>query len=125
MNNGRSSSDILRKKLIEFSISIIKLTKVLPTTLENKIVSKQIIRSSSSIGANYSEGVYAHGKADFIHCLVICRKKASETLYWLELLLNTNPQIKIVNDLLEENKALLKIFVSSVKTARYNIENEK
>lgn len=111
----------LKKRLIRFVIDIIKLFKKLPNTLENQIIFKQLIRSASSIGANYAEAVYAHTRVEFIHCMNICRKEAHETLYWLELLaeanINQKEEIKICA---EEARSILKIFIASVKTAKSN-----
>ena len=112
----------LRQRLISFAVNIIRFTKKLPKIEENNIISKQIVRSSTSIGANYSEAIYAHGKLDFIHCLVICRKETNETIYWLDVLSALDSENKDVKYLKEEALTILKIFVSSVKTARNNIK---
>ena len=73
---------------INFAVEIIKLVKILKEKHES-IISNQIGRSGTSIGANIREAQYAHGKADFIAKLQIALKEASETGYWLELLLKT------------------------------------
>ena len=83
-----------RKKLIDFSVKVIKLTKNIPKTQENIILSKQIIRSATSIGANYAESMFAQTKPDFIRCLSICKKETAETFHWLEILLILNPNQK-------------------------------
>lgn len=114
-----SKSEDLKERLIQFAISILKATRRLPKTPENIIFINQIIRSSSSIGANYSEAIYAHSRAEFIHLLNISRKETSETLYWLDIIDRTSPSIhKLINEIREEGLALLKIFVSSIKTAK-------
>lgn len=116
-----SKNEELKKRLIQLSLSVIKLFKTLPNTIENQIISKQAIRSSTSIGANYAEAVYAHTRVEFIHCMNICRKEAHETLYWLELLaeanINQKEEIKICA---EEARSILKIFIASIKTAKSN-----
>lgn len=117
----------LREKLISFTINILYLTKKLPKTESNRIFSNQIIRSSSSIGANYSEAMFAHSKLEFIHCVNISRKEVSETIYWLEIIKRTNPNLsKDLELLIAEAESYLKIFVSSIKTAKNNLKkNEK
>lgn len=111
----------LEIRLKEFCFKVIQLIKILPKTEENRIFGKQIIRSSSSIGANYAEAVYGQTKQEFLHSLNISRKETNETLYWLEMILKTNPRLtESITSLIDENKQLLKIFISSVKTIRQN-----
>ena len=74
---------------MDFAVSIIQLVKQLKAKRES-IISSQIGRSGTSIGANIREAQYAHGKADFIAKLQIALKEANETGYWLELLHQTN-----------------------------------
>ena len=83
------SESKLRSQSMDFAVSIINLVKVLKEKRES-IISNQIGRSGTSIGANIREAQYAHGKADFIAKLQIALKEANETGYWLELLFKTN-----------------------------------
>lgn len=82
------SASKLRELSMEFSVDIIELVKYLKSTKE-AIISNQIGRSGTSIGANIYEAQYAQGKKDFISKLEIALKEASETGYWLELLYQT------------------------------------
>ena len=79
----------LRTLAIDFAVQILNLVRFLKSQHET-IVSNQIGRAGTSIGANIHEAQYAHGKADFIANLQIALKEANETSYWLELLLKTN-----------------------------------
>ena len=79
----------LRTLSVDFAVQILNLVKFLKSQHET-IVSNQIGRAGTSIGANIHEAQYAHGKPDFIAKLQIALKEASETSYWLELLLKTN-----------------------------------
>ena len=83
------SESKLRDMSLDFAVSIINLAKELKLKKEN-IISNQIGRSGTSIGANIREAQYAHGKADFVSKLQIALKEANETGYWLELLYKTN-----------------------------------
>lgn len=83
------SESKLRDMSLNFAVEIINLVKELKLKKEN-IISNQIGRSGTSIGANIREAQYAHGKADFISKLQIALKEANETGYWLELLYKTN-----------------------------------
>lgn len=82
-------NDKLSMQSMEFAVSIINLVKSLKEKRES-IISNQIGRSGTSIGANIREAQYAHGRADFIAKLQIALKEANETGYWLELLYKTN-----------------------------------
>ncbi len=79
----------LRDQSLNFAVSIINLVKVLKEKKET-VISNQIGRSGTSIGANIREAQYAHGTADFTSKLQIALKEANETGYWLELLFKTN-----------------------------------
>ena len=82
-------NDKLSNQSMDFAVQIIELVKILKSKKES-IISNQIGRSGTSIGANIHEAQYAHGKADFIAKLQIALKEASETGYWLELLHKTH-----------------------------------
>ncbi len=76
----------LKDKSFQFALNIIKLYKYLTEEKKEFIMSKQLLRSGTSIGANIREGQNAQSKADFIHKFSISQKECDETLYWLELL---------------------------------------
>lgn len=81
---------ILRGKCKAFAIRIIKLYKFLLNDHKEFVISKQILRSGTSIGANFAEAIYGVSEADFLNKLSIAQKEASETIYWLELLFETD-----------------------------------
>ena len=114
----------LRELSMEFSVDIINLVKFLKSNHES-VISNQIGRSGTSIGANIHEAQYAQGKKDFISKLEIALKEASETGYWLALLHKTNyidaQQYKILSDKCATLRVLL---VSSCRTAKANQENK-
>lgn len=121
MANMINSQKELEKRLKEFALRVLKLVKSLPLTEENRIYGRQVIRSSSSIGANYAEATCAHTKPDFLHDINKCRKESKESVYWLELIYEANPDHQErMEDLIDESKQIFKIFMSSVKTARNN-----
>ena len=105
---------------MDFSVDIINLVKFLKSNHET-IISNQIGRSGTSIGANIHEAQYAHGKKDFISKLEIALKEASETRYWLELLYRTNyidgQQYKILSD---KCAAIRVMLIASCKTVKEN-----
>ncbi len=110
----------LAEMSMNFSVDIINLVKHLKAQHEN-IISNQIGRSGTSIGANIYEANYAQGKKDFISKLEIALKEASETGYWLELLHRTNylndNDYKILND---KCTAIRVMLVASCRTVKEN-----
>ena len=117
-------NDKLSEVSMEFSIAIINLVKSLKAQRES-IISNQIGRSGTSIGANIREAQYAHSKADFIAKLQIALKEANETGYWLELLVNTNYIDKSEYDKLNGYCTHLRtMLIASITTAKRNMENK-
>ena len=114
------ANDKLTEQSLDFAVHIINLVKQLKEQREN-IMSNQIGRSGTSIGANIREAKYAHGTADFISKMQIALKEASETGYWLELLYKTNYISEEQYDFLESKcKSLRAMLVSSINTAKNN-----
>ena len=113
------AENILKIKSYQFAISIVKLSQNLIVNKREFILSKQILRSGTSIGALIREAEYAQSKSDFIHKMSISLKEANETLYWLDLLKDTNYiSEEIYNDMIFKNKELLAMLVSSIKTTK-------
>jgi len=80
----------LEKRTRIFAVKIIQLSVKLPRTSEGKVVKNQITKSGTSIGANYREANRSRSKADFKNKIKICESEASETQYWLEIIIETN-----------------------------------
>ena len=108
----------LRDQSLDFAVSIINLVKNLKSKHET-IISNQIGRSGTSIGANIREAQYAHGKADFISKLQIALKEANETGYWLELLYKTDYIDEQTYRSLDSVCASIRVMlISSINTSR-------
>ena len=113
-------NDKLSIQSMDFAVQIINLVKKLKEQRES-IISNQIGRSGTSIGANIREAKYAHGTADFISKMQIALKEASETGYWLELLYKTKYIGEEQYNFLESKcKSLRAMLVSSINTAKNN-----
>ena len=113
-------NDPLSIQSMEFAVSIINLVKQLKANHET-IISNQIGRSGTSIGANIREAQYAHGTADFIAKLQIALKEANETGYWLELLYKTGYLTEGDFKALDAACASIRVMlISSVNTAKKN-----
>jgi four helix bundle protein len=103
----------LEKRTKAFATGIIKLSGLLPNSIEGKIIRNQVTRSGTSIGANYREAVRARSRADFKSKIKICESEASETCYWLEIVKDLqwieNEEFKKI---IIETDELLAIFAS-------------
>jgi len=104
-----------------FAIEIIKLVKTLPKNRLADVLGKQLLRSGTSVGANYRAACRARSRADFISKMGIVEEEVDETAYWLELLLEaelvTSGQVQ---NLQREANEITAIVVASIKTARRN-----
>ncbi len=109
----------LEERLLEYSVRIIKIIEQLPNTRTGNHVAGQLLRSGTSAYPNHGEAQAAESSKDFIHKLRISLKELRETQRWLKLIQRV-PLIKkpeLLNDMLEETEELIKIFVTSIKTA--------
>ena len=112
----------IKNRTKKLAIKIILFTRNMPQKQEYWIIAKQLIRSSTSVGANYRAACRAKSKPDFIAKLGIVEEEADETLYWLELLAELNEIDKVtLRELYKEMNEILSIVVASKKTARKNL----
>lgn len=112
------SESKLRKQSMDFAVSIINLVKELKLRKES-IISNQVGRSGTSIGANIREAQYAHGKADFIAKLQIALKESNETGYWLELLYKTDYITEVEYKALDSACTSIRVMlIASINTAK-------
>lgn len=101
----------LEKRTFEFAKGVIVLCKKLPKNVITVEHTKQVIRSSGSVGANYREANEKLSKKDFAHRIRIARKEAKETTYWLELLIEAAPEFtRDIQPLIKESEELRNIF---------------
>ena len=116
-----SANSVILDKSLSFAARIVKLHKYLVKEKKETVISKQIIRSGTSIGANANEAVYGVSKADFIAKLQISLKETAETEYWLRLLvlseyISEKEGESLLNDCLE----IKRILVATLNTAKNN-----
>lgn len=116
-----TKQEVLKNRTKQFTIRIVKLFRALPKTDEARIIGKQLLRSGTSVGANYRAVCRARSNAEFIAKIGIVVEEADETVFWLELLIETNIiSEQKLGDLLNEANELLAIFAASQKTAKTN-----
>ena len=112
-------SNIICEKTFQFSLEIIKLYKFM-VAKNDFVLSKQILRSGTSIGANVNEAQAGASRKDFIAKMTISSKEARETLYWLRLLKESGFMEYNYDDLLKQNQELIRILTSIIKTTQEN-----
>lgn len=110
----------LEERTVKFSEMLIALCKNIKITVTNENIIKQVLRSATSVGANYREANGAASKTDFKAKIFLCKKEANETMYWLRLLLNeiNENQKVVIKELWQENKELLLIFSKIASSSR-------
>lgn len=116
--------NIVADKSYAFAIRIVKLYRYLTTSKKEFILSKQLVRSGTAIGALIREAEHAQSKADFIHKMNIALKEANETEYWIMLLKDTDIlNEKEYKNIIHDSKELIKMLISIVKTTRESIKH--
>jgi four helix bundle protein len=110
------------QKSFAFAIRVIKLARFLQTEKREYVISKQVVRSGTAIGAMVREGEFAESKCDFVHKMHVALKEANETLYWLELLhaseLIDHPSFESISS---DNDELIRLLVAIVKTSKESL----
>ena len=115
--------NVVMNKSYTFALRIIKLYKYLVTEKKEYVLSKQLLRSGTAIGALIKEGEHAQSKADFLNKMNVALKEANETEYWIELLrdsdyLSTTESLSILDDTAE----LIRLLISIVKTTKTSLK---
>lgn len=111
----------LKEKSFRLAVRIVKLSQYLAREKKEFVLSKQILRSGTAIGALYREAEHAESKADFIHKLGIAQKETNETLYWLELLKETDYlDQNQFQSLQHDTTEIIKLLTSIIKSSKQN-----
>ena len=109
----------IHDRIYKFIVEVIKLVNSLPKTESNLVIIRQILRSVTSMGANDQEADGTLTRKDFLHTYTIVRKEGKETNFWLSLIIDTNPELKIQTDkLLSEGKEIVAILSSIINKTR-------
>jgi four helix bundle protein len=125
--NQRLGTDMdkseLKQRTKQFALRTIKLVEALPNGQPAQILGRQLLRSGTSIGSNYRAACRARSSADFIAKMGIVEEEADETLYWMELLVESGiTETSEVNFLMKEATELLAMTVASIKTAKRRVK---
>ena len=115
----------LKNRLKQFAIRIINLVDHLPRNISTDAIARQIVRSGTSPAANYRAACVAKSEKDFLNKLKMVEEELDETVFWLELIVETGKlQEARVKPLYEEGKELLKIIVCSISTVRKRLNTD-
>jgi len=112
----------LKKRTKQFGLRVIKLIEALPSAKAANVIGNQLLRSGTSVGANYRSACRARSKPDFISKASIAIEEADESLYWMEMLVEAKimPKEKLLA-LMKEGNEIVAILTASVKTARASL----
>ena len=111
--------DELRKRTKEFALRVMKLANALPENAVGRVIKGQLLRSGTSVGANYRAAKRAKSTADFINKTGTVEEEADECMYWMELIVEAGLMSqKRISDLHDEADEILAMVVSSIKTAK-------
>jgi len=111
----------LKKRTKAFALRIIKMVESLPSGKTADVIGKQLLRCGTSVGANYRASCRAKSQADFIAKMGIVEEEADESIYWMELLVESDlVRQELLDDLINEADELVAIVVTSIKTAKQN-----
>ncbi|MCG2793651.1 MAG: four helix bundle protein [Weeksellaceae bacterium] len=117
-------NNIIKQKSFDFAVRIVKLNQYLTNDKKEFVLSKQILRSGTSVGAMIRESEHAQSKADFIHKLSVAQKEINETIYWLELFHATNYlSLQEFTSLNEDAVEIIKLITSILKTSKINLNH--
>ena len=117
------AESVLRIKSYDFAVRTVRLSRHLHDEKHEYVLSKQVLRSGTSIGANVEEANQAQSRRDFAHKLSIALKEATETNYWLRLLRDSETlDVNIAESLLSDCEEIQKILTASIKTTKNSLE---
>ena len=126
MTYSQKPDSALKEKSYSFAIRVVNMSQYLISTKKEYILSKQILRSGTAIGALIAESRRAESTVDFIHKLNIALKEADETLYWISLLKDTTfIDEKMHTSMSRDVKELIAMLVSSIKTSKLKVQSSK
>lgn len=115
----------LKLRIKKWVIQVVLCCKTLPSDTTTKIIISQLLRSSTSVGANYEEASESETIKDLIHKLAIAKKEAKESIYWLDLLQSIVPNSQLKTEpLIQESRELVKILASIISKQKIKLNLE-
>jgi four helix bundle protein len=112
-------SEEFKKRTKALGLRIVRLVEALPRSRTCDVIGKQLLRSGTSVGANYRAACRARSNADFTAKMKIVEEECDESIYWIEILIESNQiEPRLVDDLCKEADEILRMVVASLKTVR-------
>jgi four helix bundle protein len=116
---GGMKESILAERSLSFAIQVVKLYQMLGAEKKEFVLSKQILRSGTAVGAMVREAAHGESAADFVHKLAVAQKECNETIYWLIILSKTGYLSSVQYELLQEEATQIhKMITASIKTVK-------
>lgn len=113
--------EVLKKRTKEFALRIIRLVNTIPLSSTGKVIDNQLLRSGTSVGANYRAACLGRSKAEFIAKIGNVIEEADESIYWMELLIEADIiKERMLSNLIQEAKEILAIMITTKKSAENN-----
>ena len=114
----------LRERTKQYALRVIRLVEALPDTAVAQVIARQLLRAGTSVGANYRAACRSRSQAEFIAKMGIVEEEADESLYWMELLVESRlVRLEQLAPLMQEGDELVAMTVASIKTAKKNRRN--
>ena len=119
---GNMNREEMYERTMQFSVRVVRMVKAMPRDIAEDVIARQLTKSATSIGSNYREACHGKSPADFVAKLKICEGEADETLYWLQLLVNTDimPAARM-QALIDEAREFVAIFTAGTRTSQQNL----
>ena len=119
-----AAADVLKKRTKDFAIRIIKLSQALPKTDVGRTIGRQVLRSGTSVAANYRAACRSRSRAEFVSRVAVVVEEVDETVFWLELLVEAGViPVKRLENLVREAHELLLLFAASLRTAKQGLKH--
>jgi len=126
MSNASSGENVVKEKSYRFALDIAKFCKMLIEVKKEYVLSKQLMKSGTSVGANIREALHAESKADFIHKLSIALKEAHESHFWLEIIRDSGYALpNELQHLFVQVDEVISLLTSIIKSTKRNLQSAK
>ena len=114
-----------KRRTRRFALRVIRLTESLPSSQTARVIGRQLLRCGTSVGANYRAACRAGSRAEFVAKMGIVEEECDESLYWMELLIESGLVMEpLLAELVKEANEILSLVVASIKTARHRKESK-
>jgi len=123
--SSQQKREALEKRILNFAVRVIRLVRKLPNDRVSDVIARQLLKSATSIGANYAEASRASSRKHFISILEIAQREAGETVYWLNLIAEARlMRINLLAPLIQESEEILAILTAATRTSKHGKQTQ-